>query len=278
MRSFLTDARTSWRYGAPNARAYCRRNASALPIGRASLDGYRSPPTPARMDDALPVARDELTSTEPWAPSRTFWTSDGSRTAGAGTSPAAACWTAGTTVRPAPTTARPTTYLSDFTDAPSRGGGGDRSRAGSGGHLKVSHPPGPATHRKNSRPSPLKADGTRVARRHGRVVRVTGVTVAYVWCHGDPYVFPAGFAEQEHVQGRSVQFVWTDHPRSFRHPDAGYDHQEEAILEQARAHTHPQAGAARGPEWAGPGPPGVRRARPRRDGRVAGDRPRAGLA
>src|SRR6187397_2824892 len=73
------------------------------------------------MDDALPVARDELTSTEPWAPSRTFWTSDGSRTAGAGTSPAAACWTAGTTVSPAPTTARPTTYLSDFTDAPSRG-------------------------------------------------------------------------------------------------------------------------------------------------------------
>jgi hypothetical protein len=63
--------------------------------------------------------------------------------------------------------------------------------------------------------------------------------VAYVWCHGDPYVFPAGFAEQEHVQGRSVQFVWTDHTRRIRHPDPGYTHQEEALLEQARAHAHP---------------------------------------
>src|SRR6187401_414283 len=158
MRSFLTEVRTSWRYGAPNARAYCRRNASALPIGRASLDGYRSPPTPARMDDALPVARDELTSTEPWAPSRTFWTSDGSRTAGAGTSPAAACWTAGTTVRPAPTTARPTTYLSDFTDAPSRGVeeiGAARPRR----HLRVAPSPGPATHGKTSRQSAPGEDG-----------------------------------------------------------------------------------------------------------------------
>ena len=73
----------------------------------------------------MPVARDVLTLTEPRAPSRTFWTSDGSRTAGAGAgagaSPAAACWTAGTTVSAAPTNARLTTYLSDFTSDSIRG-------------------------------------------------------------------------------------------------------------------------------------------------------------
>ena len=29
-----------------------------------------------------------------------------------------------------------------------------------------------------------------------RVIHVTGVTVAYIPHHGDPYVFPAGFAKQ----------------------------------------------------------------------------------
>src|ERR671912_989303 len=128
MRSLVTLFRTSWPYGAPNARAYWRRKASALAGGLARLAGNRSPPRPTRRNDVLPVARDALTSTEPRAPSRTFWTSDGSRTAGAGTSPAAAWWTAGTTASPAPTTARPTTYLSDFTDSSLEGCGGDRGR------------------------------------------------------------------------------------------------------------------------------------------------------
>ena len=78
--------------------------------------------------------------------------------------------------------------------------------------------------------------------------------MAYVWCHGDPYVFPAGFAEQEHAQRRSVQFVWPDHSRRIRHPDPGYTQQEEALLEQARAHAYAQAGTARRPERARPGP------------------------
>ncbi len=40
------------------------------------------------------------------------------------------------------------------------------------------------------------------------VVHVTGVTVTYVGDHGDPYVFPAGFAEQDHP----VQERIRDHP------------------------------------------------------------------
>ncbi|MEO6510907.1 MAG: hypothetical protein ABIO16_07965, partial [Nocardioides sp.] len=62
--------------------------------------------------------------------------------------------------------------------------------------------------------------------------------MAYVWCHGDPYVFPAGFAEQEHVQVRPVQFIWPVRRRKCEHPNPEYDHKdrsEEAVLEQARA-------------------------------------------
>src|SRR4051812_29338912 len=55
------------------------------------------------------------------------------------------------------------------------------------------------------------------------VVHVTGVTVTYVWCHGDPYVFPAGFAEQEHVLVRPFR------KRRFEHPIPEYD-QQAAVL------------------------------------------------
>ena len=110
------------------------------------------------------------------------------------------------------------------------------------------------------------------------VVRVTGVTVAYVWCHGDPYVFPAGFAEQEHVQVRPVQRV---RRRRLEHP----------IPEYAATKPPPPSGAGRSSKRAptrtrrpapravrsGPGPvaPGLRRARPRRGRGLARHRPRA---
>ncbi len=84
----------------------------------------------------------------------------------------------------------------------------------------------------------------------GPVIPVTGVTVAYVWCHGDPYVFPAGFAEQEHVQVRPTQSIWEVRRRRLGHPSAAYDHQEQpqaAVLEQARADAHQAPCAARRP-------------------------------
>ena len=79
--------------------------------------------------------------------------------------------------------------------------------------------------------------------------------MAYVWCHGDPYVFPAGFAEQEHVQVRPVPSWWPVRRRRFEHPIPAYDHQDrpqEAVLEQARAHAD-AASRRRAPSAAGRG-------------------------
>lgn len=50
------------------------------------------------------------------------------------------------------------------------------------------------------------------------VVPVTGVTIDYVDDHGDPYVFPAGVAEQEHVHHRCPQH----RPERLEHPITEY--------------------------------------------------------
>ena len=49
------------------------------------------------------------------------------------------------------------------------------------------------------------------------VVRVTGVTVTYVGHHGDPYVFPAGFAEQERVTKR-LEHPIPERPEAHKEP------------------------------------------------------------
>ena len=72
--------------------------------------------------------------------------------------------------------------------------------------------------------------------------------MAYVWCHGDPYVFPAGFAEQEHVHVRPVQQQGTVGQWRLGHPDTEYEHRPQAaVLEQARAHADATRGSARRP-------------------------------
>ena len=78
----MTPARTSWRYGAPNAREYCRRKASAFAVGLAPAGREQvAVATGAERRRLAGGAGSVLTLTEPRAPSRTFWTSDGSRTA-----------------------------------------------------------------------------------------------------------------------------------------------------------------------------------------------------
>ena len=63
------------------------------------------------------------------------------------------------------------------------------------------------------------------------VVPVTGVAIDYVECHGDPYVFPAGVAEQEHVHHRYAQH----RPERLEHPITEYRQQ---LSEQVRLEQH----------------------------------------
>ena len=72
------------------------------------------------------------------------------------------------------------------------------------------------------------------------MVRVTGVTIAYCSEHGDPYVFPAGVAEQEHVPKR--QFP---QPDELEFPIPEYEQPGQA---EARGQALTCQGESPGPE------------------------------